>query len=43
MGEQTFKLTNIVRGEPDASLFTVPSDYKMIDGGKKTFFYKTNQ
>jgi hypothetical protein len=43
MGEQTFKLTNIVRGEPDASLFTVPADFKIVDGGKKTFFYKTNQ
>ncbi len=43
MGEQTFKLTNIVRGEPDASLFTVPSDFKMIDGGTKTFFYRRSQ
>ena len=43
MGEQTFKLTNIVRGEPDASLFTVPADFKIVDGGKKTFFYRTNQ
>lgn len=43
MGEQTFRLTNIVRGEPDASLFTVPSDFKMIDGGKKTIIYRRNQ
>jgi hypothetical protein len=43
MGEQTFKLTNIVRGEPDASLFTVPADFKMIDGGTKTFFYRRSQ
>jgi hypothetical protein len=43
MGEQTFRLTNIVRGEPDASLFTVPSDFKMIDGGTKTFIYKRSQ
>ena len=43
MGEQTFKLTNIVRGEPDASLFTVPADFKMIDGGKKTIIYRRNQ
>ena len=25
MGEQTFQLKNVVRGEPDASLFTVPA------------------
>jgi len=43
MGEQTFRLTNIVRGEPDASLFTVPSDFKMIDGGTKTIIYRRNQ
>ena len=43
MGEQTFKLTNIVRGEPDASLFVVPSDFKMIDGGTKTIIYRRNQ
>lgn len=40
MGEQSFKLTNIVRGEPDPSLFTVPADFKMIDGGKKTIIYR---
>ncbi|MBK7392101.1 MAG: hypothetical protein IPI64_02230 [Chloracidobacterium sp.] len=27
-GEQTYKLTNIVRAEPDPSLFTVPTGYK---------------
>ena len=36
MGEQTFKLTNIQRGEPDPSLFTVPSDFKITEGGAKT-------
>jgi hypothetical protein len=43
MGEQTFKLTNIQRGEPDASLFTVPSDFKITESGAKTIFYKTKQ
>jgi hypothetical protein len=43
MGEQTFRLTNIVRGEPDLSLFTVPADFKMIDGGPKTIIYRRNQ
>ena len=28
-GEQVFQLTNIVRSEPDPSLFTVPADFKM--------------
>jgi hypothetical protein len=43
MGEQTFRLSNIVRGEPDPSLFTVPSDFKMIDDGPTTIIYRTNQ
>jgi hypothetical protein len=41
MGEQTFKLTNIQRGEPDPSLFTAPSDFKLTEGGAKTFIYRT--
>lgn len=32
-GKTVFKLTNISRSEPDASLFSVPSDYKMMTGG----------
>jgi len=32
MGTMTVKLVNINRGEPDASLFQVPSDYKLISG-----------
>lgn len=43
MGEQTFRLTNIVRAEPDPSLFTVPADFKIIDGGPKTIIYRRNQ
>jgi hypothetical protein len=31
MGDQTFQLTNIVRAEPDPSLFTVPSDFTIRD------------
>jgi hypothetical protein len=41
MGEQTFRLTNIVRSEPDASLFTVPPDFKVMDG--QPILYRTNQ
>jgi len=42
MGEQTFRLTNIVRSEPDASLFTVPTDFKVIDG-QQTVIYRMKQ
>ena len=43
IGEQTFKLTNIQRSEPDPSLFTVPSDFKITEGGSKTVVYRTKQ
>ena len=42
MGEQTFQLTNIVRAEPDPSLFTVPSDFKIIDDPQK-IVYRSNR
>ena len=42
MGEQTFHLTNIVRSEPDASLFTVPADFKIVDGPQDVI-YRSNQ
>jgi hypothetical protein len=42
MGEQTFKLTNLVRAEPDASLFTVPSDFKLADGPQHVM-YRSNR
>lgn len=32
MGTVTSKLTNVTRGEPDASFFQVPSDYKVETG-----------
>jgi hypothetical protein len=46
MGDQTFRLTNIVRSEPDASLFAIPPDFKIVDGpepGKDVFFYRKTQ
>jgi hypothetical protein len=46
LGEQTFQLMNIVRSEPDASLFTVPADFKLMDGpeGKgNVIFYRSNE
>lgn len=30
-GEQTYQLTNIVRAEPDPSLFSVPADFRVIE------------
>jgi hypothetical protein len=38
MGEQTFQLTNISRSEPDPSLFTVPADFKVVEGPKPIFY-----
>src|SRR5258708_176645 len=43
MGEQTFRLSNIVRADTHPSLFAVPADFKMMDGGPKTIMYRSNQ
>jgi len=46
MGDQTFQLTNIMRSEPDASLFTVPDDFKLVDGPDtkgNVIFYRPNE
>lgn len=32
-GEQIYRMANIVRAEPDPSLFTVPSGYRKVNGG----------
>jgi hypothetical protein len=37
-GEQTFRLTNISRAEPDPTLFTVPADFKTVEGGAGKMF-----
>jgi hypothetical protein len=43
MGDQTFKLTNIARSEPDPSLFSVPSDFKILDApGPILYKYKAS-
>jgi hypothetical protein len=36
-GDNVFQVTNVVRTEPDASLFQVPSDYTLKAGGKMGF------
>jgi hypothetical protein len=41
MGDQTYQLTNIVRAEPDPSLFTVPADFKTLDA-PEPILYKTS-
>lgn len=41
-GEQTYKLVNIDRSNPDRSLFTVPSDYKInTESTTKSYTYTT--
>ena len=42
MSEQTFKLTNITRSEPDPSLLAVPSDFQVVDG-PKPIIYRPNK
>jgi hypothetical protein len=39
MGNMTSTVTNIARGEPDASLFQVPSDYKLEAGKPGDMLY----
>jgi hypothetical protein len=39
-GEMTYRLTNISRAEPAASLFMVPADFKVVEGGEATFVYR---
>jgi len=40
MGETTYRLTNIDRSEPDPSLFQVPTDYRIEEGGfNRNFFF----
>jgi hypothetical protein len=41
-GEQAFRLTNIVRAEPDASLFAVPEDFRIADG-PRPIVYRSNR
>ena len=38
MGETTYQLTGISRAEPDAALFKVPADYKLLEGDGPAVF-----
>jgi len=40
MGETTYRLTNVSRSEPPATLFQVPADYKVLDSPKTDFLYE---
>jgi hypothetical protein len=42
-GEQTYRLTNIVRAEPDASLFTLPQGYKILSEPGTVYRIKSEQ
>ena len=42
VGEQTFRLTNIIRAEPNPSLFTVPADFRIVDDAAP-IVYRTKQ
>lgn len=39
MGDVTFRLSNLVRTEPDPTLFTIPPDFKIVDG-PQTILYR---
>jgi hypothetical protein len=43
MGEQASRLTNIVRSEPDSSLFIIPADFRIIEGGSENVVYRMEQ
>ena len=45
VGVQVYKMMNIVRTEPDPSLFTVPADFRVVDTNEpgKVFFFKPNE
>lgn len=40
-GEQTYRLTNIVRSEPDPSLFSPPHGYRLVTEPSGTYTYTT--
>lgn len=42
-GEMTYKLTNIQRAEPPASIFEVPADYTVQDVPKNVMVWKPKE
>jgi hypothetical protein len=43
MGESIYKLTNVVRAEPTASLFQIPADYTVKEQSNVIYFKKTDK
>jgi hypothetical protein len=41
MGEQTFRLSNITRTEPNPALFAVPADFKVVEGPQPVLYKRT--
>jgi hypothetical protein len=39
-GDQTYRLTNIVRADPDPSLFQVPADYEVLESPEPRFRFE---
>lgn len=42
-GEQTYRLTNIVRNEPDPSLFSLPTGYKLLTEPASVYRFNTTK
>jgi hypothetical protein len=42
-GDSSYKLQRIVRGEPSATLFQVPSDYEVRETGIRRFEYQREE
>jgi hypothetical protein len=42
-GEHTYRLTNIVRSEPDSSLFALPSGYKVLSQPASVYHFSTTK
>ena len=42
-GEQTYRLTNIVRSEPDSSLFSLPTGYKLLTEPASVYRFNTTK
>jgi hypothetical protein len=42
-GDSSYKLQRIVRGEPSATLFQVPSDYEVRETGIRRFDYQREE
>lgn len=42
-GDQTYKLTNLVRSEPDPSLFTLPQGYKLMTAPDAVYKLKSTE